>query len=241
MSATNIPADVVAKDHELDGRAERSTEQLARHRWHQTLDADGPGYSLRAYAKAVRRNEATIRKYAKGYAEWVRTSRTHPLTDVLALVTMDAEKAEVAAIVAEVEGKSVETIAHRRGGSDSLANTVDQARERAVRTGTTIGQAAREITERKVVAQRATHNRETEQRNRHTLRYVAIEGHLAGAKRKLNDALEAARDVGFDTDELELLQDTIAQVRALLNLIDLRLAGTPDIDWDAEAAKAGLT
>jgi len=231
-----IPQTVIDADHRLDGVAERSTEELARHRWHQCLDPDGPQHSVNAYAKAVGRDHATIRKYAKGYAEWVVMSHHNPLTDCIALAAMSAEKAEVAAAVAEVEGRPVESITHRRG-DDSLANVTEQARDRATRTGTSIADAARDITERKVKARAADATRETQARQQHTLRYIAIEGHLAAAKRRLTDALNDAEDVGFNEDEMELLRDTIAQVRALLNLIDLRLAGNPDVDWDAELAR----
>ena len=43
--------------------------------------------------------------------------------------------------------------------------------------------------------------------------------------------------MGFSDDEMELIRDSLARVKAVLQLIDLRMAGTPDIDWDAEAAR----
>jgi hypothetical protein len=236
---TTIPPDVIATDHDLDAQAERSSEELARHRWHQTLDPEGPRHSLRAYANAVGCNYATIRKYARGYADWMIDDSNHPLSDHIVYANVTAEKAEVAEAVAEVEGIKPSTVAGRRGVGDSLANVTELARERAERTGTTIGQAAREITERKVAGRRAEANRETGRKAQHTLRYIAIEGHLAGAKRRLTDALNDAQDIGFSDEELELLRDAIAQIRALLNLIDMRLAGNPDVDWDDELARLG--
>ena len=43
----------------------------------------------------------------------------------------------------------------------------------------------------------------------------------------------------FTDEEMELLRSTVSSINAILTLLDLRMAGTPDIDWDAELEKIG--
>jgi len=237
--ATIIPLIVVATDHNLEQASDQATEALAEHRWHQTLDPDGPQHSLRSYAKAVSRNVMTIRKYAQGYADWVYTTGIHSLADCLVLANLSAEKAEVAEAVAAVEGKSLDTVSKRRGSTDSLANITEQARDRADRTGTTLGQAATDIATTARNSRLAEQEREADRADRHGLRYLAIEGHLANAKRRLTEALTEAHSVSFDPEELEMIADSIDNIRTLLGLLDLKFAGSVDVDWDGELAKLG--
>ena len=62
---------------------------------------------------------------------------------------------------------------------------------------------------------------------------------MAAAKRRLTEALKVAQDVGFDDEEIELMTDSLAQIRAVLNLIDMRIAGKTDVDWDADPLHFG--
>jgi hypothetical protein len=57
--------------------------------------------------------------------------------------------------------------------------------------------------------------------------------------RRLREALDSAADVGFTDEERELIADSLAKLRAVLNLIDARVSGTSTVDWDAELAKLG--
>lgn len=241
-----IPNSVIEADHQLEIAIERTSEELARHRWHQTLDPDGPGYSMNAYAKAVGRARSTIQQYVNGYAEWVAgrsatditgssTTVALSFTDCLRKAAMSAEKREVAEIVAETESIPISTVANRVGAG-SLPNTIEQAREKAERTGVTIGDAAREIAERNKRAREGAKKRETAAKSNSTLRYIEIEGKVARAKRLLTEALKVADQVDFAEDELEMLKDSLDNLRAVLNLLDLRMGGAADIDWDAELA-----
>ena len=238
----SIPQSVIRKDHELEDRSTRSTEELAKHRWHHTLDPKGPQFSFRAYAAAVGRSDTTIRAHAHGYERFVvgasaATSDVAPMSlpDAIELVRRDADTRAFSEAIAEGADEPIAKVArgdnaHRRGA------IIEQAKQRAARRGTDPVDEAREI------ATQARQTREMEARDRQeaksrrSIRYVHIEGHLAAAQRRLLNALMEAEGVGFDDEEMELIRDSIAKVRAVLNLIDLRMAGTPDVDWDAEAA-----
>lgn len=242
MPQSTIPAAVVAKDHELEGKAGRATEALAKHRWHHTLDPVGPQFSFRAYAEAIGRGKTTIERHAKGYelfvdrASDVRPGRTLSLEDAFRLVAQSAEQQEFTEAIAEGSGEPVGRVA-RGDRSRQRREVIDRAHQRAERRGGNPVDHARDIAAEERRAADSRRQRQDRDRQRHTMRFVAIEGHLAYAQRRLTQALQEAEGVDFTTDELELLRHSIATVRALLNLIDARAAGTPDIDWDAELTR----
>ncbi|MPZ14298.1 MAG: hypothetical protein GEU73_07715 [Chloroflexi bacterium] len=66
------------------------------------------------------------------------------------------------------------------------------------------------------------------------MRYIEIEGHVGAAMQRLRRVLEIGEGVDFDADETDLIAEALGKLRALLSLIDLRITGTTDIDWDAE-------
>ena len=244
MPSNPIPQSVVDKDHELESRSERATEALAKHRWRQTLDPAGPRFSFRAYAAAVGRGRTVITAHANGYALFVeranddRPGRSLSLEDAFRLAQQSAEQQEFSEAIAEGSGEPVGRVA-RGDNARRRREIVDRARQREVRRGGSAVDHARDIAAEEHQVAAATRVRRERDRQRRSIRYVTIEGHLAYAQRRLTAALREAHDVGFNEEEMELLRDSISKVRAVLDLIDLRMAGTPDIDWDAELASLG--
>ena len=238
----SIPNSVIEKDHELEGKAERSTEALAKHRWHYTLNPAGPQFSFKAYGDAVGRHESVIGRHARAYAAYVeRAAELAPgasftIQDAIRLAGQSVEQQAFSEAIAEGSGEPIARVArgdnaHRRGA------IIESAKQRAARRGTDPVEEARDIARDERLT-REMHARDAaEAKSRRSIRYVMIEGHLAYAQRRLMNALTEAEGVGFDDEEMELIRDSIAKVRAVLNLIDLRMSGTPDVDWDAEAAK----
>jgi len=238
-----IPRSVVETDHRLEGAHDRASEELAQHRWQCILNPDGPRYPIRQYARAVGRNYATVARYAKGWALYVERQASGPragaaftLQDAIRQSEMSAENQEFAEAIAEGSGKPVAQVS-RGDNRHKMHEIVGHAKERAERRGTNPVDEARNI---------ATHQRqskEMDERNRkakakaRSLRFVEIEGDLAAAKRRLLHALRTAEGVGFAEEEMELIRDTISTVQAILQLLDLRMAGTPDVDWDGELQK----
>ena len=237
-SVMTLSASVVEDDHKLEIAIERSSEKLARHRWHWTLDeGNALKVSIRQYAKDVGRAYATIHKYAKGYEAWLIAPGDHSLSEHMELQGVSVEKAAIAEVIAQAEGVTVKTVTHRRRGTaGSLANVHDLAKERAERNQTNVVDEAKNIVTTNVAVRAAAKNRTTAAKAQHTSRWLEVEGLLARAKRLLTEALTIGHGVTFSTEEEALLRDSIANVRAVLDLWDIRVAGTPDIDWDAELA-----
>lgn len=140
--------------------------------------------------------------------------------------------------IAEGSGRPVSQVA-RGDNRHRTRDTMVQAHLRAERRGTDPVDEARNIASEQVRATRARRRRRTEDQQRHSLRYIHIEGRLAQAQSRLTEALTEAEGVPFTDEEMELLRHSIATVRSILNLLDARMAGTPDIDWDAELTRLG--
>ena len=228
--------DYVKRDAELDARASRSSEELAKHRWHWTLDKANPERdSIAEYARQVKRSEATIRKYAVGYQTIITQRNDLTLDEAMELANMGAERQAATEAVAKASKVSIRSV--RAGQHRAEVNEViTTARARAERNESRVEDEIVTVAKQRAQSKKAGKAHAEERKSRSSLRFVEVEGDLAGAKKKLADALRHAEDVEFTDDEMTLLRDTIANVRTLLNLIDMRLAGTPDIDWDKELA-----
>jgi hypothetical protein len=85
-----LPSNVIATDRRLDENATRASEDLARHRWHWTLDESNPDrVSIRAYARNVGRSDLTIGAQVKGYA--ASAARGTPLNEEIERARMGGE------------------------------------------------------------------------------------------------------------------------------------------------------
>ena len=80
-----------------------------------------------------------------------------------------------------------------------------------------------------------------EDRAKKDLQYIALEGDISAAMRHMKKVLERARTVALTEEHIELISDSLNNMRALMNLIDMQLTGSVAIDWDAELAKIGGT
>jgi hypothetical protein len=235
MTNTTIPKRVVSEDHRLEKLANRSQEDLAAHRWHQTLDSKGPGYSIRAYATAVGRAQSTILQYAQGYADWY-PQRDAPgcisLSDCMIRTRMTGDKLEATEAVAQARGVSLKTVqGHYRPEVD---RTIQSARERVESVpGTTMPEAIRTVAKENETIRQATRHQQMSE----PLVYVKITKDLIEARRKLTDALEHSRNHNLDSAWIDLLIHAVDQVQATLDLVRVAIAGTATIDWDAELRK----
>lgn len=246
MTDHTLPADAIAEDARLEGAAERSSEELARHRWHWTLDESNPDrVAFREYGRRVSRDQATIRRQAQGYADWLTAQSaasdaapTPGLHEFQMRAGMGLEKELATEAVANATGKAFNTI--RQSGGEDVRSILAVAREKVER-GTAadmtegIEKAGADL-KRSITSEK---KQSEERKERHSLRYVAMEGHIANAMRRLREALDEAQDVPFTDEERELIADSLAKLRAVLNLIDIRVTGTTTVDWDAELAKMG--
>lgn len=246
MPSNPIPQEVVDKDHDLEGRSARAGLALSKHRWqHTTLNPNGPRYSYAAYARAVGRDRALISRHARAYELFVeRTTNGEPgssftIEDALRLAAQSAENQEFSEAIAEGSGEPVARIA--RGDQRRRRNEIiDRARQREERRGGSAVDHARDIAAEEARVAAANRERREADRDRRSLRYVAIEGHLAAAQSRLTRALREAEHIDFAEDEMELIRDSLAKVHSVLQLLDLRMGGELNVDWEAELANLGL-
>jgi hypothetical protein len=237
-----LPIRVIKEDRSLDAAASRSQEELAKLRWHWTLDESNPKrVGIREYAKAVGRSHTTIRTVAAGYAAWKEASgsvhASRSLNDEIEMAKLGATKQVATEALAKATGKSIGNVAStRRSDIDSV---IRSAEHRAERQGTTVEEEIPRAAASHAKTQQHEAKAKADRKAKHTLQYIRLEGLITTASIALKKALDEAADVAFNEEEEFLLRDSIAHLQALLTLIDLRVGGTPDIDWDGELAKIG--
>lgn len=239
-----LNASVIAEDVRLDSVAHRSSEDLARHRWHWTLDETNPQrVTFAEYARSVNRNADTITMQANGYRDWLAAQATDPdpskgMNEYIQRSKMNVEKQAAIDAIASATGKTFNTV--RKGGADAVRDVLSTARERVERgSDVTMDEAIKRAAEDRARTERTNERLRQERAQRSGLRYVEIEGHVAAAMQRLRKALDAAEGVDFTDEERELMTDSLGKLRAILNLIDIRVVGETDINWDAEFAKMG--
>jgi hypothetical protein len=236
MPNKTVPLSVVEEDHRLEASAARSTEKLAKLRWHNTLDPEGPRYGFTAYARAVGRSDTVIATHAKGY-EMTRNSEAglESLEDAFRLTRLSEEKQEFAKAIAKGSGKPVAAIA-RGEYSRKLAGDIEHAKMRAEKKGTDPIDEAREAAERHRQWEELKAKEKADAKRMKTVRWMNVENYLYAMRAKAMAALKEAEGVDFTDEHQEFIRDELSKTRAVLDLLDLMVDGNPDIDWDAEMA-----
>lgn len=228
-----LPRRVAAEDRRLEKAATTASEELARLRWHWTLDkSNDKRVSLRAYARGVGKSFAVVSQYAHGFE--LHRDQDVPISEAVARASMGAEREAATEAVAEARGVS---FTHARSSRPTEVRRVREiARERVEKHGGTIEEHAAKAADWVVKSERAERNQAAGRKQRLGLRFVELEAHLEASRRRLTEALEVARAVEWEAEQQDMLRHTLANVKALLGLIDVALAGAADVDWDAELA-----
>jgi hypothetical protein len=231
----DLPVAVIEQDHKLERATAKTSEQLAKLRWHWTLDETNPDrVSLKAYARGISRDRALVTKYAKGYASWQEGDDIVTLSEAIERAGMGAEREAATEAVAQARGLGFSTVKQSR--PTEIKRVREIARERVEQHGGTIEEQAEKAAEWIVKAEKADARQRDERKERLGLRFVEMEEELDAVKRRLIKAVNLAHDVPWGDEERELLGTTLANVKALLELINLALVGSADVDWDAELA-----
>jgi hypothetical protein len=230
-----LAAEVVQADHELEKAANRSAGELARHRWHWTLDETNPGrINVNAYAREVSRNRQTIYVMAHGYARFIM-DQSMTLEEHTAQARMSGETRAAAEAVGHARGVSAKTAQEQR--REEVRRVREMARERAEKQGTTVEEEAAKAAQQIKTQEEADTELAEQRKARLGLRYVEVEDLLSVAYRKVSQALGKMRDMPWEDEHRELLSASAANIKAVLALIDVALTGAADVDWDAEMAK----
>lgn len=251
MAEAEVPRKVITEDQRLDTAHAATIEALARHRWHWTLDeSNAKRVSVRAYAKAIGRHERRVRAQVNGYATWTDqgadgTGRTpvdgagvgfRTLDECIERAKVSAEKEAVIDAVAKAKGV---TFGSARKDHQAVDTATAIAASRAERRGSTVADEIHGAAEHMVKSREAAAKGRDRRRKEHSWQWMEVEGHLAYAQRRVQQALTATEGVEFDAEERDLMAHALDKLRATLALIDLRLSGRVDVDWDAELAKLG--
>jgi hypothetical protein len=238
----NLPAEVINRDRTL----QRSANELMELRWHWTLDETNPDkVSKRGYARQVGVSESTIRQDANAWADYLAAQGASDIArtpdaaqtpgDFRELRKLSGERQEAVKAVARSTGWSVSNVASNK--REEVEAVVSNARERALDRGTTVEHEIQRAAEWQEKARKAAEREKDERRKAHTLRFIGIEGDIGVIMQRLRKVLDSAQDVPFTDEERELITESLAKMRALLGLIDLRITGETQVDWDAELKK----
>lgn len=237
---TALPALVIEKDHRL----QKASDELLELRWHWTLDeSNSDRVTFVEYARQVGVSDKAVANSANGWAaylatdpnELVRPGQPQRPGDFVELAKLGAEKQQAVKAIAKNTGEAITTIT--TGKREEIADVVNTARERAITHGTTVEHEIDKAAEWREKTRQASKRETDEHKAKHTMRFVAIEGHIGVAMQRLRKILDEAEGVDFTGEEKELLVDSLAKLRALLNLIDMRIAGNTNVDWDSELQK----
>jgi hypothetical protein len=235
-SAIVLPVSVVREDTKLEKAASGASEALMKHRWHWTLDETNPKrVSLRAYARAVGKGNVTIRKYAYAYVALSEQAGSLTPSEALERAVMGSETQAATEAIAKARGVGFKQTRMTR--PSEVQRVRSMARERAEKHGTSVEEEAVKVADWIVKSEKADAKQTQERKQRLGLRYIEIEGKLSRMKALGVEVLNISHDVNLGDEEQELLRYTLETIKALLSLIDLRLAGAADVDWDAELAK----
>lgn len=228
------------EDHALESKSEKAGEELARHRWHWTLDESNPErMSIRGYADLVGRSFATVKAHANGYAAHSSehdTVLTRTLTDHIEAAKMGAEREAATQAIADARGTNFANVAANQ--RDEVTSTLGVARERAERLGTPVQEQIVSVAQHREKARQAERIERQDRAKMHTAEFLRIEAELGKAARSLRSAFEMGEE-RLSQEERDLLMVTLGNVRSLLGLIEMRFTGAADVDWDAELARLG--
>jgi Family of unknown function (DUF6192) len=218
----------VREDREIAARAESATAALMEHRWRAVKEG---GVTVAEYARALGIGHPTVVRYVKGW-DLLRTSTgTSPL-DAYALAGMGEDKRAAVEVVANAKGIGAQTVERHYAP--------DVARARATIEATPDREAgiakAREHAAKVEQVRKREHEQEAARRHQHSRTYLNLEHELGKARRALQNALGWARDSNLDDAEVELIADSLASVRALLDFVNAAIVDEA-IDWDTELAK----
>ena len=242
---TNLPKTVVKRDHDLSQSYESIGMELMEHRWHWTLNEANPKrVSIKEYASEVGRAASTIKGDAEGWVLYLAQQERIAAGEKVVerapnahrkLAKMSETRRVAAKALSDATGKSVQNVVRHR--ATELTAVTRIAEERAAKKGTDVEDEVEKIVKIHAGAKKAEADKKNRKKANHTSRWLEINGDLGVVQQKLGKVLNTADGVPFTDEEIELISASLGKVRALIGLIDLRISGETDIDWDAEFQK----
>lgn len=231
---------VIDVDAALEGAAEEASIELYRHRWYWTLNPENPErISSEKYGKAVGRAKTTIRLHAKSYAQWLKDD-SKSLSEYAVRANSSEERSLVIERVADAHGVSFKTVASTREYHDDVSNLLEQAKNKAAKTGEELPMAITAVCDFYVKGVEQRKREVLRFREQHGVRFAGVENDLTAARNAVQKALHVAMQIDWTDQESLILAESIRKLVALTQLIDMAVTGTIEVDWDAEMAKLGV-
>lgn len=239
-----LSQNAITVDHRLEKAANSSSEELARHRWHWTLDAsNAKRVSIREYARAVGRSDRTIRTHVQGYAEYLTHragANPRTLSESIERAQMSTDKAVAVEAVAKANKVSFKTASSYPKYTNDVKRVREAVAARVEKDPDLDTEAATERIASMIAGGRKANAENKARRAANAASsYVEIEGELARARRAVNAALTIARDADLDAETVEFIESSADKLEAAIKLLRLAVAGAIDVDWDAEMIKIG--
>lgn len=133
--AVSLPKHVIEEDRQLDEAVSRTSEALARLRWHWTLDEHNEErVSVREYARQVGRSFPAVHSYANGFR--ISRDRGIPISEAIERARVSAETEAATEAVAEARGVAFSTARQQYSAEVRYSRIV--ARVLAERNGTSV-------------------------------------------------------------------------------------------------------
>lgn len=230
-----LPRNIVKEDHRLEKAAEQSSTALAELRWHWTLDESNPDrVSIRQYARDVSRAESSIRNSANT-RERMRAHPDMTMSEASTRTRMADDRFAATKAVADARGVTVRTAETNRRNETRRVQQI--ATEKAEKKGTSIEEEAPAVAEWIVKSEKAAANVAASRAKKTDLRLIEVEAKALRMIRQGAELVALVRAVDWDDEAVELIEDSIANIKSMVDLIDIALVGAADVDWDAELAK----
>jgi len=237
MSA--LPVEVIEQDHALERGVEVKSAELAKLRWHWTLDESNPErVRIVDYAHAVEQNASAISRYANLHKELIKSSgRIESFNDAYERAQMSTETEAVVDAVAEARG-NLNTHQVRRNTIEVSAVRA-AARELAEEKGTSVAEEAPQVARRRARADAAASKSAENMRELrdHAVGYALLDGLLSKVIQDMRDFLVEADNTQLEDEYRDDIRKRLDHVREMVNTAEAKLLKGAAIDWDSELLK----
>lgn len=240
MAKTKTLEAWVAEDRKIEAKMSSATLALMKHRHAAVREG---GFTVSEYARALGKHHSVVSAHVRGYELWLQWTRDGAVAnrtpvDAVELAKLGAEKREAVEIVAEAKGVAPTQV--RKEYAHEVKHTEQFVRDYAEKIGDRdkAVEIARDFASKQERAREHARERREETRASKTWAYLSLERELGKARRALQNALLLARESDVDDPEqVELLEDTLGNVREILDVLNLAIVGQAEIDWDAEMSR----
>ena len=239
MNTETLPESVIKEDRRLS----RSAEELCELRWHWTVDGSNPKrISIREYARQVGVSRNSVSRDANAWEQYLgHTGVSGPgkpstIDDFRAAQDLSEQRQQATEAIAQQTGKSYAAVAkHHR---DEVNAVVEMAHDRMERKGSTFEHEVHKVAENRQAHSERIKQQKNREKQHMQAQCLKMQLCLGYAVNRVREAYNIAQELDqFGEEEIEFLAHSLQTLRAFLNLLDRRIVGKENVDWDAELQK----